>query len=40
MGWSLSLALLVVSYVLIDRAVRQSVQSRAMLPEDNPDKNQ
>jgi hypothetical protein len=40
MGWSLSFALLVVTYVLIDRAVRQSVQARAMLPEDSPDKDQ
>ena len=39
-GWPLSIAMLAVTYVLIGRAVRQSVQSRAMpAEEDTPDKD-
>jgi hypothetical protein len=39
-GWTLSFALLVATCVLIDRAVRRSVQYRAILAEDSPDKDQ
>jgi hypothetical protein len=35
MGWTLSFALLVATYVLIDRAVRRSVQFTAMLAEED-----
>jgi hypothetical protein len=39
-GWPLSIAMFAVTYVLIGRAVRQSVQSRAMpAEEDTPDKD-
>jgi hypothetical protein len=40
MGWSLSFALLIASYVLIDRAVRRSVQLRAVSAEDSLDNDQ
>jgi hypothetical protein len=40
MGWALSCALLVVSYVLIDRAARRPAQSRAALAEDSLDNDQ
>jgi hypothetical protein len=40
MGWTLSFALLVATFILIDRAVRRSVQFREMLAEDTLDKDQ
>jgi hypothetical protein len=38
MGWTLSFVLLVVSYILIGRAARQSVQLRSIPGEDSPEK--